>query len=234
MFFSNYRYLFTGIFLSLVMTVYAEDNAEDRYRPFGISLLGSLGNYDSWDVDVDIEYRPIKFVGVSTGLRITDISFGKDHIFGGKTIDTSHTWKTTDLSDFSYHVAFQPQAKLYSPDIRLDHVGDNLNFSIGYGITIPLTNRASGYVIYTPAEKGQFVPDDEKLVANSNRVSNIYNFVTISTNLESGRWGVSLGYRISDYDVFGSARNIVVEGQKLVFDNHKFNNEVYLAIHYKL
>lgn len=46
MFFSNYRYLFTGIFLSLVMTVSAEDNAEDRYRPFGISILGSLGNYD--------------------------------------------------------------------------------------------------------------------------------------------------------------------------------------------
>ena len=46
MFFTNYRYLFTAIFLSLVMTVSAEDNDEDRYRPFGISILGSLGNYD--------------------------------------------------------------------------------------------------------------------------------------------------------------------------------------------
>ena len=68
---------------------------------------------------------------------------------------------------------------------------------------------------------------------NSNRVYNIYNFVNVSANLESGIWG-ALGCRISDYDVFGSARNIVVEGQKFVFDNYKFNNEVYLAIHYKL
>ena len=144
------------------------------------------------------------------------------------------TWKTDDLSDFSYYVAFQPEAKLYSPNIKLDNVGDNLNFSIGYGLTIPLTNRASGVVIYTPAEKGQFVPDDEKRVSNSNRVYNIYNFVNVSANLESGIWGLSQGCRISDHDVFGSARNIVVEVQKLVFDNYKFNNEVYLAIHYKL
>ena len=46
MFFTSYRYLFTVLFLSSVMTVCAEDNAEDRYRPFGISILGSLGNYD--------------------------------------------------------------------------------------------------------------------------------------------------------------------------------------------
>ncbi len=234
MFFTNYRYLFIAIFLSLVMTVSAEDNDEDRYRSFGISFSGAVGTYNSWDVDVDMEYRPIKYFGVSAGLRFTDISFGKDHIFRGETIDHSHNWKTDDLSDFSYHFAFQPQAKLYTPNIRLDNVGDNLNFSIGYGLTMPLTNRASGVVIYTPAEKGQFIPDDEKRVSNSNRVYNIYNFVNISANLESGIWGLSLGYRVSDYDVFGSARNIVVEGQKLVFDNHKFNNEVYLAIHYKL
>ena len=55
MFFANYRYLFTVLFLSLVMTVCAEDNTEDRYRPFGISLSGSLGSYNSWDVDVDME-----------------------------------------------------------------------------------------------------------------------------------------------------------------------------------
>ena len=234
MFFTSYRYLFTVLFLSLVMTVCAEDNSEDRYRPFGVSLSGAVGNYNSWDVDIDMEYRPIKYCGVSAGLRLTDIFFGKDHIFGGKTIDHSHTWKTDDLSDFSYYVAFQPEAKLYSPNIKLDNVGDNLNFSIGYGLTIPLTNRASGVVIYTPAEKGQFVPDDEKRVSNNNRVYNIYNFVNVSSNLESGIWGLSQGCRISDYDVFGSARNIVVEGQKFVFDNYKFNNEVYLAIHYKL
>ena len=65
------------------MTASAEDNDEDRYRPFGISFSGAVGTDNSWDVDVDMEYRPIKYFGVSAGLRFTDISFGKDHIFGG-------------------------------------------------------------------------------------------------------------------------------------------------------
>ncbi len=63
---------------------------------------------------------------------------------------------------------------------------------------------------------------------------NWYTFGETAVGLTDDRWTVSLGYRLSDYDVYGSARELYVQGQKVKFDKEKSNSELFLSISYTL
>lgn len=232
---TRYRCL-SFLFLSLSpLILFAQKKTEEQAeqsRNFYVYLSGGLGNYDSWAVDAGAGWRPIPFCSMEAALRYGGISNGGDAL-GGISQDQKLHWKTDNLSAFAYSVAFTPTLTLYTPNINIDHVGDHLNLSVGYGITLPLTNKAKSYVSYFPRMDGEVPMVDRKIVENQTRDKNIYQHINFCANLEDEKWGLSIGYRISNYDIFGSARAFFIEGEKINLPTRTANNEVFVRISYR-
>ena len=218
----------------LLFSVFANgEEKEDKKRDLYTYLSGGLGNYDSWNIDIGGGYRPIHYFSVGAGLRISD-TYGDDSPASTGTTNNRHLWTVDNVSDFAYHFAFQPDIRIYSPNIKIETLGDNLNFSIGYGLTIPLTNKAKGTVSYMPMVNGNASVDRVETVRNKTCDRNVYQFINVSANIESSVWIFSTGFRFSNYDVFGSARQVYLEGSHIEFQKRTANNEFYIMVTYKL
>ncbi|GAA6529310.1 hypothetical protein LPYR103PRE_12830 [Segatella asaccharophila] len=233
-YYKTVKYGLAAVLFLQPFRVAAKTNIIEK-RPFSVALEASMDSYSTWSLLPSISFRPIPYFEVSAGLRLTDF-IGKedDYSVGGVSYASHHLWNLHDPSDFIYHFAFQPEAKVYLPEIKLDNVGDRLFLTLGVGMIKPLTNLSKGLVEYFPEVNGYVGVDHVERIENRCRDMNWYTFGETAVGLTDDRWTVSLGYRLSDYDVYGSARELYVQGQKVKFDKEKSNSELFLSISYTL
>ncbi len=226
------RSILLTMLLFIPVSVLAKDVAIERYKPFLVNLSGGLGtNYDIWSINIDLEYRPIMYIGVVTGLKF--LSLERNHAnLSIELKGRGQICNIDDCSKFMYRASFHPMLKLYFPKIKVDNVEDAINFSIGYGIIIPFYNRAEGNVIFFEEGNGMVQVTDIKQLRNNDSDHSYYNDIRLAANIESGRVGFSIGVQISNFDIFGSARKVYINGEHIEFEKHKHNNEVFLGLSY--
>ncbi len=148
---------------------------------------------------------------------------------------TGASYRTLDDPlDFIYHVSFQPEARLYTPTIKLDEVDDLLYFSIGGGVIKPLTSKAKGYIDLMPNQSGVHTVTSTQLVENSKHGNNWYSFGDVAAAVANDRWSVSLGYRLSNFDIYGSARHLTIQGRKINFKKRSTDLDIFINFNYNL
>src|SRR5574344_1534397 len=215
------------------ISLFAKTNIIEE-RPFKVAFAGSIDSYTTLSLLPSVIYRPIHYFDVSVGLRLTDFIGDKDHYNIVGQNNSSDFWKLYNPSNFIYHFAFQPGIKVYSPDIRIDDVDDRLFFTVGVGVIKPFIHKAKGYVEYFP-NKGEYVTVvSREKIENHGTDNSWYSFAETAVNLTNDRWVLSLGYRLTNYDVYGSARSLYIQGQKVNFEKNKNNNELFVSFSYSL
>lgn len=215
--------LFTLFAICPFMEIYGKQKVE-------FSLQGGFDSYDNWFVTPAVDYFPIPYVSIGTGVRFFDEG-GNSDSYG---VERGSQYMKVDKSTFAYHAALQPELKVYSPAIKIDRLGENIKFSAGTGFMLPMTNGGKGKVEYYTKENNSYKFIDSEIVKNRKNNHRIYPFIECAGYFNSDRWSIGLGYRISQFDVYGNARQVYAGTQKINFPKEKINSEIFLSIHYSL
>lgn len=215
--------------MAFAMNVYGQNEKETKWRPFSFAVSVGLNNYDAWELHGALSYRPIRYVAVSAGLMYCDIY--NDHVKTNGNLsgsDTHQYWELSDKHDLNYRLAFQPEIQLYSPAVNINKDKDKLSLMVACGMTMPIPTNVKvrvDYITSNPARKSTEI-------GNKGAKSSPYYHYKLAAVYETGRVSVSLGDCISNFDMYGGARNIVVEGQKFHLIKRRINNSVYAEIKY--
>lgn len=200
-------------------------------QKINFSLQGGIDSYNNWVVTPFFDYLPIPYLSIGAGVRFFD-EIGNDDSYGGDL--GTELWSMRDKSTYTYHAAFQPEVKVYSPSIKINEEEANIFFSIGAGYLLPMTKGGEGVVDYFAKEVNRVVLTNSEVVRNRKSSHKAYPFLDFTCYLNCDRWSLGLGYRISEFDVYGNARQVYVKNQKVNFPKENKNSEIYLTICYNL
>ncbi|HAT62180.1 MAG TPA: hypothetical protein DCS83_06485 [Prevotella sp.] len=221
------KYLLLLLFIFIVR--YSSAQILEK-NPISLSIEGCSDSYDTWSIIPSFMYKPFHFLSLSVGLRFSDFWNQSNNSFSGDAGE--HLWRITDKSDFSYHIAFQPEIKFYTPDITIDNDGDAVLFSLGMGEIMPFPKRGKGYVDFLKKIGNTAIFDYQKFVKNTGNNKKAYTFADVTGYIKSDIWSLGLGYRVTHYDIYGCSRKLFINGQKVNFPRKANNTEVYIVINY--
>ena len=197
-------------------------------QKINFSFLGGLDTYDNWCMTPSFDYFPIPYVSIGAGIRFFD-EINSDNIKCG------YSWEIEDKSTYAYHFAFQPEVKIYTPTIiKIKNDDATINFSIGAGYLLPIDKGGKGYVVYYDPEDKRRIVTHSEIVRNKIDARKAYPFLDFTCYLNGGRWSLGLGYRISEFDIYGNARQVYVNNLLVDFPKENKNSEIYLTICYNL
>lgn len=209
---------------------FGKKKADEPNYHFIAQIETGLGtNYDTWFIETKGEYCPIPYLGINVGIRFQDLCRNNECLH---LENQGQSYQLDDNSTFIYHVLIHPGLQLYSPCINLDNVGDKINFSIGYGIFFPFNRRAKGWAYPEPSNNTS--PNTGAPIEAKNKCNDtsFYHEANIAANLISDRWKFTIGYRISNLDIYGAARKLYVNNEHINFEKKKTANEIFIGIGY--
>lgn len=204
----------------------------EEYDRFSFSLEGGVSSNDTWNIVPTMTYKPIQYIGLSGGLKIT--GFWKKDGSSYSGLYSDGLWRILNKNNFSYHVSFQPAIRIYSPNIKIGDAADCIYLSFGYGAIVPFAKQGKGYVDFLRKNDGLAVFDHREKIKNRSDDYNIYQFFDLSCFIKDGKWSLGIGYRIDDFDVYGCSRHLYIENDRVDFPKNKINSEVYISIIYSL
>ena len=220
------RNLIIALFVG-VSHIHARD-----YDKLSFSMEGGVSSSDTWNIMPIMTYRPIQYIGLSGGLKFTGFWKKDGSSFSG--LYSNGLWRILNKNNFSYHAAFQPAIRVYSPNIKIRDVADCIYLSLGYGAIVPFAKQGEGYVDFLRKDGNIPIFDHQEKIKDRSKDNNIYQFFDISCFVKDGRWNFGLGYRIDNYDVYGCSRHLFIENYRVEFPKNKINSEVYISLTYSL
>ena len=218
------------VFISILLCLFSFSKVYGKQKII-FSLQGGIDSYNNWILTPTIDYFPIPYFSIGAGVRFFD-EIGNDDFCSGEI--GNQLWTIEDKSLFAYHAAFQPEVKVYSPSIKINEEEANIFFSIGAGYLLPMNKGGKGRVDYYNKEANRVIFDKSELILNRKSSHKAYPFLDFTCYLNCDRWSLGLGYRISEFDVYGNARQVYVKNQKVNFPKENKNSEIYLTISYNL
>lgn len=215
------------VFISILLCLFSFSKVYGKQK-INFSFLGGLDTYDNWCMTPSFDYFPIPYVSIGAGIRFFD-EINSDNIKCG------YSWEIEDKSTYAYHFAFQPEVKIYTPTIiKIKNDDATINFSIGAGYLLPIDKGGKGNVVYYDPEDKRRIVTHSEIVRNKIDARKAYPFLDFTCYLNGGRWSLGLGYRISEFDIYGNARQVYVNNQLVDFPKENKNSEIYLTICYNL
>lgn len=220
-----------SLFLTWICLSLCAQEVEQRPR-WEVELAGGLSNYDAWEVEPSVTYRPFPYAGVTMGVLFT-LPYD-DASPGGVAQDAQFRWSLTDEDAGSHFFALRPALRLYTPRWWLGRDKDcALYLSVSPGLTIPLPANRRLSVDYFPNRGGAWTAVRREEVVNRDACT-VFWHVRTALSLEVDETLVlSAGYTVSDFDLYAGSRGIMVEGHFLDFPKHRLMHAAFVSIGYR-
>ncbi len=203
---------------------------EDRFRHWSISVNGLINN-DVWGVEATANYHINPYAGAGVGVLYLG-TMSADTQTGtlpdGKTDWVAETGLNSTAALRAELLFTTPQLKLGSDR----EYGLALRVSPGIDIPIPVNRTVS--VGYIPHQPGSYdVSRSESKSVTNHDGKALYGHCKVAALLTINRLEMSAGYEWSNFDVYGNARNISIEGQKLISSDRKQIHAAFVGLGYK-
>lgn len=227
----NKRRLLIIICINLLLLVGIHAQEEDKSYRWNVELAGALNNYSGWEVEPSITYRPIPYAGITMGLLFGSVIDADG--FTGDSRDGRLYWNTVDDNITGFYFAFRPSILLSTPAVVFGRDKDMaLSFQLSPGLTVtPPNNRFD--IEYFPSAPGVYThPLKTERVKNKGGRCVYYHIKSAIVLQLDDRYILSAGYTLSDFDVYGGSRNIVIEGKKLDLEKHRFMHSGFISLGY--
>ncbi len=200
---------------------------ETSFR-WAASLYGGLSNNDSWEAEAAISYRPVKWAGVGAGMVLMGLYDGKESFMGHSTDDLF----LYDVSHITRVLGLRGELKFTSPAIALQHDGAStlaLRVSPGLTLALPVNNEVKA--VYFPNHAGTYDDRDRAFFRNHGGDA-LYLQCKAQVVLTLERWEIAAGYAFSNFDIYGGARNVEIDGKKLSLPERVNSHFINLSLSY--
>lgn len=183
------------------------------YR-FEVTLNAGLNNSWGWEVEPEFFYSPFRYWGVGAGLAYTGML--EAETYSGVSSDGMLLWFFHDNRP-RYAFSFRPKMKFSSPIIPLRRDAESgFSLSLYPGLIIPFPVNPVYQIDYIPKAEQYSGPAVKVNEAQGKGARTVYYSVKLQLNYHIDRdIALSLGYTLSDYDLYGGMRRLKVEGKPL-------------------
>ncbi len=234
------RLFFTCLTLLTLLSAHAIDidYSNNGTIAAGIRLGASL--YPSFDAEIDIEYRPMRYVGANVGLLLMmPINRSSDVVKELPAVDqTTKTIK--DYKDATYQTAVKAGLQFTTPAVMLSKGEMGLSLRLSPGIVMPFPTNKTVTIINTKTET--LIVDDIDFSTTDTSEENFSNsgakfcywYGRAELVLEyEDNWEFTIGYTHSNFDLYGGSRNIVINDTPIVVADKKKMHNFMLGLTYK-
>lgn len=214
------------------------DTSNNSSIAAGIKLGSSF--YPSFDVEIDIEYRPVRYVGANVGLLlIMPINRSEDVVKEFPVVDNT-TRTVNDYKNATYRSAAKAGLQFTTPAVMLSEGEMGLSLRLSPGIIIPFPTNKSVKIIKTETETIEVdninyeykIMSDDYFDNSDAKFCYWYGRAELVLELEE-QWEFTLGYTYSNFDLYGGARNIQFNDTKLVIADKKPMQNIMIGLTYK-
>lgn len=228
--YNTFGYILIFIFSSIGTSIYAQEKGTVKY--WKVELTGAVNTYDGWEIEPSVTYQPVRYIGLTMGLLFCNPI--NESGFIGESQDKQWYWSAVDDDNGSYLFALRPSVLFTSPSIWLGEDKDYaLSFSISPGITMPLPPNREFNIKYFPQKPGAWAAFKTEHVKNKDATF-VYYHLRSAVSLEiDDSIILSMGYTLSNFDLYGGSRNIVIEGRKLNPERHPLMHSFFIGIGYR-
>lgn len=224
------RYLFYLPFLLISPSLYAQQ--PDKHPLWETELAGGLNNYDAWEIEPSITFYPLHYTGITMGLLFTSPYHTNSP--GGIAKDQKLRWSCTDENTTNHFFALRPALKFNTPRLWIGEDKDYaLYLSVSPGLTIPLPANQTFSIDYFPNHEGVWTALRREQVKNSGGKRLYFHLRTTASFEIDNSLILSVGYVISDFDLYGGSRNITIEGERLDLPHHRLMHTAFVSIGYR-
>lgn len=218
-----------GMLWILMPGAYAKE--KETFKHWKAELSGGLNNYEAWEIEPSISYRPIRYFGLSLGAWLGDRLYPEG--LGGESKDKQWRWNTARDTDGNYFFALRAGLQFLSPPVWLDESKDwAIAFSVSPGLTLPLPANKQFYINYFPNRPGLWVASRTEQVKNEGARQVFYHLKSALWLEVDNRLSFSIGYTFSNFDLYGGSRRITIEGKRLMPEKHAFMHTVAIGMGY--
>lgn len=204
-------FLFILPLLALPITVLAQKESYDPETNVMV-MVGYNGNH-STDLEASLAYYPFRLFGVSVSVNSSFQNYTDVPEYGGASSPTNGYWEMPDKKVLSFSII--PELSLRTPKWRLGGEEGNglfLVFNPGLNIVLFPDEKIKFHTVTSSqmdGTKSQF-----RTITNKH-AQWFYWRTKFSFSYQLDVTVISLGFYISNYDVYGGRRNIVINGNKL-------------------
>lgn len=235
------RLILSCIALMALLTSHAIDIDYSNNGMFaaGIKLGASL--YPSFDAEIDIEYRPFRYIGANVGLLlIMPINRSNDIVKELPTIDDI-TREFKNYKDASYGTAVRAGLQFTTPAVMLSKGEMGLSLRLSPGILMPFPTNKRVKIINTKTETIEIDPEhtyqykeqSEEYYDNTGaKFCYWYGRGELVLEYEEN-WEFTIGYTYSNLDLYGGCRSIKVNDTPIVVAEKKSMQNFMLGLTYK-
>lgn len=204
----------------------------------GIRLGSSL--YPSFDAEIDIEYRPFRYIGANVGLMlIMPINRSDDVNKELPVVDNVKT-ELNNYKETSYGTAVKAGLQFTTPAVMLTKGEMGLSLRLSPGIIMPFpTNKRVKVLntetitdVYEGTEYSYTKKSEEYFDNSGAKFCYWYGRAELVVEYEEN-WEFTLGYTYSNFDLYGGSRNIEINGTPIVVADKKPLQNIILGLTYK-
>lgn len=203
-----------------------------RLPMFEVALHAGVNNSYGWELEPEFFYNPCRYWGIGAGLAYTGM-LGTDN-YQGVSADGRFRWLLDEGRPW-YPFSFRPKMRLSTPVFSLGSDRESgFSISLYPGIVVPFPMNPSYTVNYIP-NVDQFVGSPVKVsTVKGSGARPVYYSARVQLNYHVDRnFHVSLGYTLSDYDLYGGMRRLQIEGKELNLQNKKLMHLFTLGAAYE-
>lgn len=220
------RAVFCLLFLFSSIASFASNDTSERdtgghsphYLDFTAGLL-AYGSDPGYSLELSYAFFPVKYVGASLGLEFTRM-LGSD----GTYIDLLHDINEDDAKVM--HFNLNPSVCFRSPILWFKGHESGLQLQVSPGAQFTMPKRS---VVIDEHNGSGIVMRDYEIKCDNSRY--VFWRVKSSVSWTDGQSHISLGYSMSNYDVYVFRRNLSFNGKKIFSDGrHKFLHTFFVSV----
>lgn len=238
------KLILTSIALMAMLSSHAIDidYSNDGKIAAGLRLGSSLS--PSIDAEIDLEYRPFRYVGANVGFMfITPFNYS-DNIVKDLPIIESDYKEIKNNNDCLYRTAVKAGLQFTTPAVMLTKGEMGLSLRLSPGIIMPFpTNKRVKVLLGEDIE----LPDDEEYEVEQETIllygeeyhdnsgaKFCYWYGRAELVLEyEENWEFTIGYTYSNFDIYGGSRNIIIHDTPIVIGKKENFQSISLGLTYK-
>ncbi len=201
-----------------VATASAEGEEDDKIGPHRFGFIGALTSSDTWQLEMGYHYMLRPWLGLGG-----ELGMWKQYYSDG--LPEGHDWIIDSDDEYLQNLYLRPSVLLVSP--TLFHIRDaqfGLVAEPGVMLNIPYQsvgiNKLEGLIatdyVSRGTSKGQWCAVDCR----------------VGLNVKIGPVNITAGYLVSNFDIYGIARNIKYDGVKFdtFYPKKKLMQGAYLSL----
>ena len=234
------RLILTSLALMAILTSHAIDIDYSNNGMLAADIRLGSSFYPSFDAEIDLEYRPFCYIGAHAGLLLIMPINRSDDVVKELPIVDETSRKINNYKEASYRTAVRAGLQFTTPAVMLSKGEMGLSLRLSPGIIMPFPTNKRVKIINTTTEyysdeytSFEYKDLSEEYFDNSGaKFCYWYGRAEMVLEYEEN-WEFTIGYSYSNFDLYGGARNIEIDGTKLVVADKKPMQSIMIGLTYK-